>query len=219
MSRRVSLLSWWPFYGYSGSGSGSKVALSNSVLIFFVRFVLFNIATFIVWYFVHSYYETILWFFTVKTSQIIGPISFTNPDVIDGIFVCRLENATLRFKLISITLSVFITTPLLLSSSGIPWLNRVKMILIGLIFLFLFQTLLLLIVLYTEVYKSYPLFLQKGVKLDQIITYSPTRVRIIFWLHQFFNKIFQFAVAVGIWIGLVSYYKRFAKQRWIRKLF
>ncbi len=189
------------------------------MLIFFVRFVLFNIATFIVWYFVHSYYETILWFFTVKTSQIIGPISFTNPDVIDGIFVCRLENATLRFKLISITLSVFITTPLLLSSSGIPWLNRVKMILIGLIFLFLFQTLLLLIVLYTEVYKSYPLFLQKGVKLDQIITYSPTRVRIIFWLHQFFNKIFQFAVAVGIWIGLVSYYKRFAKQRWIRKLF
>ena len=219
MSRRVSLLSWWPFYGYTGSESGSRVALFDSVPTFLVRFILFNIATFILWSFVHLYYETFLWVFAVKASQVFGPIPFSNPDVIDGIFFCRLENVTMRFKLISITVSVFITTPLLLSSSGISWFNRVKMILIGLIFLFLFQTLLLLIVLYTEVYKSYPLFLQKGVRLDQIITFSPTRVRIIFWLHHFFNKIFQFAVAVGIWIGLVSYYKRHKKQSWIQKLF
>jgi len=93
------------------------------------------------------------------------------------------------------------------------------MLLIGLIFLFLFQTLLLLIVLYAEVYKSYPLFLQKGVRIDQIITYTPARLRMIFWLHHFFNKIFQFAVAIGIWIGLVSYYKRSEKQHWAVRLF
>jgi hypothetical protein len=189
------------------------------MLKFFVRFVLFNIATFIVWYFVHSYYETILWFFTVKTSQIIGPIPFSSPDIVDGKFVCRLENATLRFIPISITLGIFITIPLLLSSSGISLSNRIKMVTIGLFLGFLFQSLFLLIVLYEEVYRNYHLFLQKGVRIDQVIIYTPAKAKLISWLYHFSNNVFQFVVAVGIWVGLVNYNKRYEKQNWIQKLF
>ena len=189
------------------------------MLKFFIRFILFNIATFIVWYFLHYYYETILWFFTVKASQIIGTIPFSSPDIVNGKFVCRLENATLRFIPISITLGIFITIPLLLSSSGISLPSRIKMVAIGLFLGLLFQSLFLLIVLYEEVYRNYHLFLQKGVRIDQVITYTPGKAELISWLYHFSNNVFQFVVAVGIWVGLVSYYKRSEKQHWIRNLF
>jgi len=197
----------------------SEVFQLNDMIKFFLRFVLFNIATFIVWYFLHYYYETILWLFTVKVSQIFGPIPFSSPYIIDGKFVCRLENATLRFIPISITMGVFITIPLVLSSSGISLSNKIKMVIMGLFFGLLSQSLFLLIVLYEEVYRNYHLFLQKGVKIDQIIDYTHFKAGLISWIYYFSNNIFQFIVAVGIWIGLVSYYKRSEKQHWIRKLF
>lgn len=219
MSHKASLLSWWQSSGYSGPVSGSELFLLNDMLKFFARFVLFNLATFIVWYFVHYYYETILWVFTVQASQIIGPIPFSSPDIIDGKFVCRLENATLRFIPISITLGIFITIPLLLSSSGISLSNKIKMVMIGLFLGLLFQSLFLLIVLYEEVYRNYHLFLQKGVRIDQVINYTPAKAQFISWIYHFSNNVFQFVVAVGIWIGLVSYYKRRKKQGWMQKLF
>jgi len=167
----------------------------------------------------HYYYETVLWVLTVKVSQIIGPIPFSSPDIVDGKFVCRLKNATLRFIPISITLGVFITIPLLLSSSGISLSNRIKMVIMGLFLGLLFQSLFLLIVLYEEVYRNYHLFLQKGLKIDQIITYTSAKAELISWVYNFSNNVFQFVVAVGIWIGLVSYYKQREKQGWIQKLF
>ena len=190
----------------------------NDMLKFFIRFVLFNIATFIVWYFVHYYYETILWVFTIKASQIIGSIPFSSPYMADGKFVCRLENATLRFIPVSITMGVFITIPLLLSSSGISLSNRIKMVIMGLFLGLLFQSLFMLIVLYENVYRNYNYFLQKGLRIDQIINYTSAKAELISWLYHFSNNVFQFVVAVRIWIGLVSYYKRSAKQHWIRKL-
>jgi hypothetical protein len=189
------------------------------MLKFFARFILFNLATFIVWYFLHHYYETILWVLTVKTSQIIGPIPFSSPDIIDGKFVCRLENATIRFMPISITIGTFITIPLLLSTSGISLSNRIKMVAMGLVLGLLFQSLFLLIVLYEEVYRNYHFFLQEGVRINQIITYTPAKAELISWLYHFSNNVFQFVVAVGIWIGLVSYHKRSEKQGWIQQLF
>jgi len=219
MSHKVSLSSWWQSSGCFGPVSGSEVSLPNSILKFLFRFIIFNIATFIVWYFVHYYYETILWVLTVKTSQIIGPIPFSSPYMADGKFVCRLENVTLRFIPISITMGVFITIPLLLSSSAISLSNRIKMVTMGLFLGLLFQSLFLLIVLYEEVYRNYPLFLQKGLRIDQIITYTPAKAALISWVYNFSNNVFQFVVAIGIWIGLVIYYKRYEKQRWIQKLF
>jgi len=93
------------------------------------------------------------------------------------------------------------------------------MVTVGLVLGLLFQSFFLLIVLSAEVYQNYHLFLQKGVRIDQIITYTPTKALIISWLYHFFNNVLHFVVAVGIWIGLVSYYKRDMKQGWIQKLF
>ena len=189
------------------------------MLKFFVRFLVFNVSTFIVWYFLHFHYETILWFFTIKTSQIFGPIPFSSPDIVDGKFVCRLGNATLRFIPISITLGTFITIPLLLSSSGISLFNRMKMVAMGLVLGLLFQSLFLLIVLYEEVFRNYHFFLQEGVRINQIITYTPAKAEVISLLYHFSMNLFQFVVALGLWIALVSYYKRYVKQKWIMKLF
>lgn len=191
------------------------------MLKFFVRFVLFNLATFIVWYFLHYYYETVLWFFTVKASQLFGQAHFTRPEIINDEYFCLLgKNYIFRYNFKqSFTLNIFITIPLLLSTSGISSLNRVKITMLGLIFLFLFQSISLLIILYTKVYQNYPLWLQKGIGMEQIITYSPAKAEMFSWLTHFFNKFLKFPVAVGIWIGLVSYYKRSAKQGWIQKLF
>jgi len=152
------------------------------MLKFFARFILFNVATFVAWYFLHYYYEAALWFLTVKVSQIIGPIPFSSPDIVDGKFVCRLENATLRFEPISITLGLFITIPLLLATSGISLLNRVKIVVAGLFLGLLFQSLFSLLVLYEQVYQNYHLFVQKGMKLDQLIAYTPAKAALVEWL-------------------------------------
>jgi hypothetical protein len=114
---------------------------------------------------------------------------------------------------------MLITIPLLLASSGISFLNRIKMIVTGLLLLFLFQSLFLLIVQYEEIYRNYPMYLQKGIRLDKIIIHTPVKSWMLLQLKDFFNTIFKFVVAVGIWIGLVSYYKKSEKTPWIRKFF
>jgi len=85
--------------------------------------------------------------------------------------------------------------------------------------LFIFQALYLLIILYTKVYQNYPLWIQKGIIMEQIITYNPVKAEMFSWLTHFLNKFLKFPVSLGIWIGLVSYYKRHEKQSWIRRLF
>jgi hypothetical protein len=93
------------------------------------------------------------------------------------------------------------------------------MIGMGLLFLFLFQSLFLLVLLYSEVYRMYPAFIQKEISIDRIVDYSPLTYKIFAWLNYFFNSIFKFVVAVGIWVGLASYFKRSGEQHWTAKLF
>jgi len=93
------------------------------------------------------------------------------------------------------------------------------MTVIGIVLLFLFQALFLHISIYARIYENYQLFLQKGVKMEQIIAYNPAKHLLFSWLKLFFNSVLKFPVAVGIWIGLVSYYKRSDEQHWIWKLF
>jgi hypothetical protein len=50
--------------------------------------------------------------------------------------------------------------------------------------------------------------------------HTPFKAGVIFWLYHFFNNSFQYIVAIGIWIGLASYYKRSVKQgclKWAKK--
>jgi len=221
MSHRPSALSWWPFSGYSGLESGSRVSLPNSIIRFSFRFFIFYIVILILWIFVHSYYEAMLWFFTIKGSHFFGQAHFTEPQIINGEYFCRLgKDYNFHYAFTpSITLNIFITIPLLLSTSGISLSNKTKMTLTGLVFLFLFQSICLLIVLNTKVYQNYPLWLQRGIITEQIITYNPAKAEMFSWLTHFFYKFLKFPVAVGIWIGLMSYYKRSEKQHWVRKLF
>jgi len=125
----------------------------------------------------------------------------------------------MSFTVRTITLNLLIAVPLLCSTSAIPLLKRVKMIGVGLLFLFLFQSLFLLVLLYSEVYRLYPAFIRKEIPIDQVVDYSPVAYRIFAWLNYFFNSTFKFVVAVGIWIGLASYFKRSGEQHWAEKLF
>ncbi len=93
------------------------------------------------------------------------------------------------------------------------------MIMIGVIFMFLFHAFFLLIVFYASVFRFYDLLIEKGVEMDKIIAYNPVISWILFWLRFFFNTSLKFVVAVGIWIGLVSYYKKSEKIPWIKKCF
>ena len=184
MSHRPSALSWWPFSGYSGLENGLRASLPNSIIRFSFRFFIFYFATLILWFFIHSYYEVILWFFTIKASQFFGQTIFTEPQIINGKYLCQLGKDYTFYYIFkqSFTLSIFITLPLLLSTSGISLLNKIKMTMIGLVCLFLFQSICLLIVLYTKVYQNYPLWLQKGIITEQIITYNPAKAEMISWL-------------------------------------
>jgi hypothetical protein len=125
----------------------------------------------------------------------------------------------MSFTVRTITLNLFIAIPLLCSTSAISLIKRVKMIGVGVLLLFLFQSLFLLILLYSEVYRMYPAFMQKEIRIDQVVSYSPIAYKLFAWLNYFFNSIFKFAVAVGVWIGLASYYKRADGQQWPVKLF
>lgn len=207
-----------PFSGSSGSGNGSREAHST-ILQFLVRFLLFYVACTIFWLLVHTYYESFLWFVTIKASPLLGQPSFSNPQIIGNSYYYRLLNATFVYDSISaITLTFLITLPLLLATSGFSLLRRTQVILIGLVLLFTFHLISLLIALHANLYNQYPMLLQKGVNFDPIFSYNPAKAQIFSTVHRFFNVIFKFAVAVSIWIGLVSWYKKSAPQHWVRKL-
>ena len=118
----------------------------------------------------------------------------------------------------AITLTVLITLPLLLASSGFSLLRRAQIVLIGISLLFAFQVLSLLIGLHANLYSQYHSLVQKGVNIDQSLAFNPVKVQMLNMVNRFFNVILKFAVAVGIWAGLVSYYKRSHRQHWIEKL-
>ena len=194
--------------------------LSNDIVRFSFRFFLFYVTTLAVWFFIHSFYETFLFFFTIEASQIIGPLQFTNPEIINDEYTYRLGNGIFRLSSVeSITFNILITIPLLLATSGISLVNRIKMTAIGIAFLFLFQILFMLIVFYKEIYHNYPLYVQKGIRLDKIIDYTPVKSWIFLQLNDSFNTLFKFVAALGTWAGLVSYYKRGDRQMWISKLY
>jgi hypothetical protein len=197
----------------------SKVSLPTKILYFFLRFLFLYLATLLLWFFIQPYYETLLWLFTIKASQWFGYIAFHSPKILNGTFYCHVANGRMSFTVRTITLNLLIAVPLLCSTSAIPLVKRMKMIGVGLLFLFLFQSLFLLVLLYSEVYRMYPAFIQKEIPIDQVVSYSPVAYRIFAWLNYFFNSIFKFVVAVGIWIGLVSYYKRNGEQHWPERLF
>ena len=197
----------------------SKVSQPNNILYFFARFLFFYLVTIILWFFIHPYYETLLWLFTIKVSQWVGHIPFHTPEILNGKFYCHVVDGRMSFTVRTITLNLLIAVPLLCSTSAIPLVKRVKMIGVGLLILFLFQALFLLVLLYSEVYRMYPAFIQKEIRIDQVVSYSPMAYKIFAWLNYFFNSIFKFVVAVGIWIGLVSYYKRSDGQHWTAQLF
>ena len=70
----------------------------------------------------------------------------------------------MSFTLKTITLNLLIAVPLLCATSAISFIKRVKMMGVGVLFLFLFQSLFLLVFLYSEVYRMYPAFMQQGNK-------------------------------------------------------
>jgi len=131
-----------------------------------------------------------------------------------------LGNATFVYDSISaITLTFLITLPLLLTTSGFSLVKRTQIVLIGLGFLFAFHVLSLLIALHANLYNQYPLLLEKGVNIDHTLAYNPAKAKILSTVNRFFNVIFKFAVAVGIWIGLASHYKRISEpQHWVKRL-
>ena len=202
----------FPFSGSSGPVNGSREPHST-ILQFLVRFLLFYAASTIIWFFLHTYYEALLWFVTIKASQLLGQPTFSNPQITGNSYYYRLGNATFVYDSIaSITLTFLITLPLLLATSGFSLLRRTQIVLIGLGLLFTFHVFSLLIALYANLYSQYPMLLQKGVNIDQSLPYNPAKAQILSTVHRFFNVIFKFAVAVSIWIGLVSYYKKSVPQ-------
>lgn len=200
-------------------GNGSR-QLHNAIIQFLARFLLFYIVSTIGWYLLHSYYAALLWFVTIKTSQVLGHPAFSNPQIIGNAYYYRLGNATFVYDSIAaITLTILITLPLLLASSGFSWLRRAQLVLLGLSLLFAFQVLSLNIALHANLYSQYHTLLGKGVNLEKILAYDTLKDQMLSTIHRFFNVIFKFAVSVGIWVGLVIYFKRSQKQSWIEKLF
>ena len=196
-----------------------KTSLPNSILYFFIRFLCFYVVILTLWFFIYPYYETLLWVFTIKASQWFGYIAFHAPETLNGKYYCQVADGRMSFSLRTITLNIFIAVPLLCATSAIPLVKRVKMLGVGLLVLFLFQSLYLLVFLYSEVYRMYPTFMQKDIRIDQIISYSKATYTVFAWLNYFFNSILKFVFALGIWIGLVSFYKRSDGQHWAAKLF
>ena len=186
---------------------------------FFARFLCFYSATLILWFFIHPYYETLLWFSSIKASQWFGYIPFHDPATLNGKYYCMVADGRMSFTLRTITLNIFIVVPLLCATSAIPLIKRVQMLGVGLFVLFLFQSLYLLVFLYSEVYRMYPSFMQKEIRIDQVISFSKATYTVFAWLNYFFNSILKFVVALGIWVGLVSYFKRSGDQHWAAKLF
>jgi hypothetical protein len=91
-------------------------------------------------------------------------------------------------------------------------------VLLGLAYLFVFHIISLLIGLHADLYNQYQSLLQKGMRVDQLPTYNPLKVQMLSMVQRFFNVMFKFIIAVGIWMGVVSYYKRREKQDWIKKM-
>jgi hypothetical protein len=94
----------------------------------------------LVWHYFHFYYEATLWSFSIKVGQLLTKLPLEDAEIgINGQLCCRLCNFIHCPNMSQYTVNTLLFVPLLLSSSGIRWINRLKILLLGVGILFVFQ--------------------------------------------------------------------------------
>ena len=152
-------------------GKGVKNIPPNNILYFFIKISPLLPCNHAPVVFHPPVFETLLWFFTIKASQWVGHIPFHTPEISEnGKFYCRVVDGGMSFTLKTITLNLLIAVPLLLLYLS-DFFKEVENDRCGLLFLFLFQSLYpARFLLYSEVYRIYPAFMQKEIRIDHIVS-------------------------------------------------
>lgn len=210
MYRRVCSFFSWLFYGYSGRQKREGQSTTSKVLRFSGRFLFFYAITLHAWHSLGQFYEAFLWQTTLRLGYLISDLPLGMPEInIQG----RLSYSIGNLVLFPLTdwqaMSTTTAVPLLLASSGIPGRARGRMILLGMLMLFLFQILNAVLSIYAYAYNFYLAnYTNETMRLFEFLVYREADARIIFWLGHVSNVFARQVETLGIWVGLVYWFKR-----------
>lgn len=217
MLPKLYLHFWWPFYGYFGSQKQIKLHQNSEFLRFTLRFVLFYMSFLVLWKYVHLYYEAPLFYLTTKACNFILNLPLEQPELSsDGRLCIRLCDFIYYPKLQWYTVSTLTVLPLLFATSSIRWLSRIKMVFTAIWLLSIYQVLYIIVDIYAWLFRNYQSWIKKGVNAYQIIEYNQ-KFADFFFSSVYYLMIFQGVIIIGLWIGLVYFYKKrsIKKMPWV----
>lgn len=219
--RKISLFFLWLFYGYFGHQQQGTESLQNRIWRFSCRLFLFYLMTMFVWNYFHLYYESLLWFVLLKIGYIVSSLPLGTPELnSQNKLCCSIGNLIFFPNMGWFTGSTLSAIPLLMSSSGISFFKRAKILFNATVVLFLFQIFCGFLGMYGWLYSNYSMwFSDKSIRVYEILVYDQSNAEIIFALNHFFKVFLRHAVSVGVWIGLTCFIKKTSDQNFFEKLF
>ena len=175
---------------------------------FAVRFCLFYALVLTAWYLVRPYHNAL-----VISSVITAGRAFTSPTPIPPALM-GANTSCLHLRPIIILLAPYCPTPatptfaaLLLASSAVPAMRRMKATALGIGVLLCIQVLFVLLLIYDHLYAAYPIAVRKGIDMKEIFEYDPGRTGLLTTLIHLLMAS-DCLLPLCLWVVLVYWLKR-----------
>ena len=167
--RKLFSLLFWFYSGYFGSQKQGDLPKFRFMR-FALRFLSFYFIIYHIWYSYHLYWEIPLYHLTTSICNQLLSLPLEPPNLNhNGILYIRLLNLIYYPKLNLITANIFITISLILSTSNIKIVDRIRMLLLSLFVLLVSQIMLAIHDIYCWIIQSYGDWTEKRLNAYQII--------------------------------------------------
>ena len=208
MWRKLFLYYSWLFYGSCGSTNPPKGSLRSKITRFTIRFCLFFSALLVPWRIICPYYSALLISAAVRLAQIFTTLPPLIPELLeDNTLYLHIDRIWIHLDVARLTGPIPIFVSLMLSSSAIALISRMKAILLGISVIFCCQSVCTLCIVYEQLYCWYHRSIQQGINMSEILEYNPDGMG--FGLNSFYIILSNDLLLLScLWAILVCCHKR-----------
>lgn len=173
-----------------------------------IRFIFIYTVVQILWYYFYLYYHSLLINAVIEVARKITFLPPILPELTDNNAIYLRVGRIVFLPVLSYfnnTTPLFIS--LMLSSSGIQLIPKMKMIFYGTTFLFITQVLSVYYQLYKWFFRYYQKMLRAGVKVNEFLDYNPGRAD-YFMNTIHYQMVCHYILPLCVWMIMVYYLKR-----------
>ena len=147
---------------------------------FAVRSCLFYAFVLTAWLLVRSYHDALVISFVITAGRVFTTLPPILPELMGDNTCClHLGRITIQLAPYCLTAATPTFSALMMATSAVPAMRRMKATALGIGVLFCIQVLFVLFLIYDNLYAAYPIAVRKGIDMKEIFEYDPDRTGLL----------------------------------------